>query len=148
MRPAAKDQYDEAAKYHLDEANKNLTNQSYGAAYREAQEFAECAIKAVLNKKRPLTKGETSHYCWDLWEKIKKEDIISKTEVDTLDPLVSNILETDISSDTDHIDCAPTGSLQTGRLRYVNPSSYVSKNDAEEKVALANDIWKTFSKYM
>ncbi len=148
MLPEAQDQYDKAAKYHLQEANKFFSNKSYGAAFRAAQEYAENAIKATLNKMRTLTKDEKKHNCWVLWEKIKKGGIMSQSEATTLDIYLGDLLKTDISTNTDHINCAPTGNLQTGRLRYVNPDDYISENDAKKKVDLANETWKIFSKYI
>ena len=148
MLPEAKDSYAKAARYHLMEANKNFSNKSYGVAFRASQEYAENVIKATLEKKKLLTPKDKKHRCWDYWERIKISGIMSASEITTLDIMLRDLLSVNVSSQTNHVDCAPTGNLQTGRMRYLDADEYVTENDAKIKVDLANQTWMIFSNYI
>ena len=152
----AKENFKEATHSHLTSAQKALDTEGLQhKAFEEAWYCGECAFKAVLDKAgkyidAPRHRGGDKHHEWHRhYQKIKDEGLLPSNLTNMiLDSLVENLYAINVSSDTEHVDCAPTGRSLIGDLRYIASERFIDRTDANEKVRSAKRLVEILEPYM
>lgn len=144
--PEAKENFNEATYSNLETSKKALNAGIDNVAFRRAIECGENVLKAVLQKAGkfkpapPRQKGDWIHEGWTLFQKVKREKILPLKLNLTVENLVYDLFDLDVSSKSEHVDCAPTGSNKLGRMRYLDDRKFIGRDDAQEKISVAEEL--------
>jgi HEPN domain-containing protein len=144
MSPEAKENFKEAAFSNLKSAQEALIKGLFPDAYNRSFWSGENALKRVLEKagqyvSRPPPHGDRRHEGWQLWLKIRDKKIITH-DIPKIEKIVYHLFDINLSNGVEHVDCAPTGTDQLGKQRYVDQSRFINEKDAKEKVELAEQL--------
>ena len=141
--PEATENYAEATISNLDSAKKALVSGLEGEAFVRSFWCCENLLKAVLTKATKFDSergGDKHHHSWKLYEKIKSHHLVDSEKIPLIENVLIDLLTINISSGQMHVDTAHNGRSRVGDLRYIDLNKYVSLNDAQEKVILADKL--------
>ena len=144
--PEAKENFREATYSNLETSKKALNAGIDNIAFRRAIECGENVLKAVLQKDGkfipapPRQNGDWIHEGWVLFQKVKREKILPPQLNLAVENLVLDLFDLDVSSQSEHVDCASTGSNKLGIMRYLDDRKFIEREDAQEKIRIAEEL--------
>ena len=111
----------------------------------------ENVLKAVLVKAKKFDLrsrvGDKHHHCWKLFQKIKGLNIVDNNKIPKIEQTLENLLTINISSGSEHVNASHTSRSRVPDLRYIDLTQFVSLNDAQEKVDLADRLVRLLTGY-
>ena len=146
----ATENYAEASISNLNSAKKALNAGMDTDAFVRSFWCCENVLKDVLVKAKNFDScrgGDKHHDSRKLCQKIKSLNIIDTMKIPIIEETLENLLTINISSGTQHVNSSHTDRSRVGDLRYIDLNKFVSLNDAQEKVDLADQLVSVLTGY-